>query len=52
MDEEWAQTADDVLWRRTKLGLAVAPREAERLADFMAQAAPSGAANPREDQAS
>ena len=21
MREEWAQTADDVLWRRTKLGL-------------------------------
>jgi glycerol-3-phosphate dehydrogenase len=52
MDEEWAQTADDVLWRRTKLGLAVAPQEAERLARFMAQAAPNAATVRREDKAS
>jgi len=36
MQQEWAQTADDVLWRRSKLGLRVSPMERERLAEFMA----------------
>jgi glycerol-3-phosphate dehydrogenase len=36
MAQEWAQTADDVLWRRTKLGLALTDREAERIDRFMA----------------
>jgi glycerol-3-phosphate dehydrogenase len=34
MAQEWAQTADDVLWRRTKLGLALTDRG--RLDRFMA----------------
>ena len=38
MTQEWAQTADDVLWRRTKLGLRVTPDERERLAKFMVAA--------------
>jgi glycerol-3-phosphate dehydrogenase len=25
--EEWAKTADDILWRRTKLGLVTTPAE-------------------------
>ncbi|MGZ8254427.1 MAG: glycerol-3-phosphate dehydrogenase, partial [Burkholderiaceae bacterium] len=25
VDHEWAETADDVLWRRSKLGLRLAP---------------------------
>src|SRR5690606_17455208 len=29
--EEWAATADDVLWRRTKLGLHATPAEAAAL---------------------
>jgi len=29
---EWARTAEDVLWRRTKLGLRMTPAEAESLA--------------------
>jgi glycerol-3-phosphate dehydrogenase len=36
MEREWAQTEDDVLWRRTKLGLRFSPQERERLARFMA----------------
>jgi len=36
MEREWAQTEDDVLWRRTKLGLRFSPDERERLAKFMA----------------
>ena len=29
--QEWAMAADDILWRRTKLGLHVAPGAAQRL---------------------
>jgi len=36
MQQEWAQTADDVLWRRTKLGLRFSPEERARLANVMA----------------
>ena len=43
MDHEWAQTADDVLWRRSKLGLLVSAAEHEQLAKFMANAIGSGA---------
>jgi glycerol-3-phosphate dehydrogenase len=34
--QEWAQTADDILWRRTKLGLHVAPGAAQRLDTWLA----------------
>ncbi len=43
MEHEWARTADDVLWRRSKLGLRVAPEAHERLAKFMADAIGSSA---------
>ena len=33
---EWARTADDVLWRRSKLGLRVSPADVTRLADYLA----------------
>ena len=36
MDREWASTADDVLWRRSKVGLRVSKEEAERLDVWMA----------------
>ena len=36
MEREWAQTGDDVLWRRSKLGLRFSPQEREHLARFMA----------------
>jgi glycerol-3-phosphate dehydrogenase len=35
MDAEWARTADDVLWRRTKLGLRFGPAERQNLARRM-----------------
>jgi glycerol-3-phosphate dehydrogenase len=35
MDREWAQAADDVLWRRSKLGLRLSPDQASRLAAWM-----------------
>ena len=43
--QEWAASAQDVLWRRTKLGLHL-PAEAERrLADWFAQRRPAQAAS-------
>jgi glycerol-3-phosphate dehydrogenase len=38
MAHEWAQTPDDVLWRRTKLGLRVSEEQRARLAAFMTNA--------------
>jgi glycerol-3-phosphate dehydrogenase len=46
MEREWAHTADDVLWRRTKLGLRFAPAEREALARFMAANVGAGASRP------
>ncbi|PKB25900.1 homodimeric glycerol 3-phosphate dehydrogenase (quinone) [Novosphingobium kunmingense] len=34
---EWARSAEDVLWRRTKLGLRLSPAEAETLDQFIQQ---------------
>jgi glycerol-3-phosphate dehydrogenase len=36
MEREWAMTAEDVLWRRTKLGLRLDAGEAARLGEWMA----------------
>jgi glycerol-3-phosphate dehydrogenase len=36
MSKEWAQTADDVLWRRSKLGLRFSDAERAALESFMA----------------
>jgi len=35
--EEWAQTAEDVLWRRSKLGLHMTPSQQESVARAIAQ---------------
>ena len=35
MANEWAETADDVLWRRSKLGLRLSAAERAALTDFM-----------------
>ena len=40
MRHEWAQSAEDILWRRSKLGLRVSADDARRLADFMRERAP------------
>jgi glycerol-3-phosphate dehydrogenase len=36
MANEWARTADDMLWRRSKLGLRLTPQQASDLAAWMA----------------
>jgi glycerol-3-phosphate dehydrogenase len=35
MSKEWARFPDDILWRRTKLGLTMQPSDREALAAFM-----------------
>jgi glycerol-3-phosphate dehydrogenase len=34
---EWARNADDVLWRRSKLGLRMTDVEVRAVADYMAR---------------
>ena len=36
VENEWAQSADDVLWRRSKLGLKATPEECGTLERFIA----------------
>ena len=36
VEHEWAQTAEDVLWRRSKFGLTATDAEREALSRFMA----------------
>jgi glycerol-3-phosphate dehydrogenase len=37
IDVEFAKSADDILWRRTKLGLKLTPKEVKALADWIAK---------------
>ena len=46
MAHEWARTADDVLWRRSKLGLKLTATEKDALAQFMSQVSANAAAPP------
>ena len=39
MAQEWARFPDDILWRRSKLGLTMPPGDRDALAAFMATAA-------------
>jgi glycerol-3-phosphate dehydrogenase len=41
MAHEWARFPDDVLWRRSKLGLTMSPQDREALAAFMAAGVPT-----------
>jgi glycerol-3-phosphate dehydrogenase len=38
--EEWAETAEDILWRRTKCGLHMTAQQADAVAEFLKQKAP------------
>ena len=37
LDREWARSADDILWRRTKLGLRFSEQEATMLGQYLAE---------------
>jgi glycerol-3-phosphate dehydrogenase len=41
VESEWAGNQDDILWRRSKLGLHVSKQTQERLADWFGQSDPS-----------
>jgi glycerol-3-phosphate dehydrogenase len=45
IDKEWAMTADDILWRRTKLGLRLTEDERGRLDDWLSMNGPAGASS-------
>lgn len=46
MDKEFARTAEDVIWRRNKLGLRLDPAQVARLGDWMAaRSGPENKAN-------
>ena len=34
---EWARTADDILWRRTKLGLRATPADVRRVQEYVSE---------------
>ncbi|MCQ4345850.1 glycerol-3-phosphate dehydrogenase [Pseudomonas stutzeri] len=36
-EEEWAQSAEDILWRRTKLGLLLGPMQQQKLVRYLAK---------------
>jgi glycerol-3-phosphate dehydrogenase len=42
--EDWARTADDILWRRTKLGLVVSPEQVAALQRYLTSRAVAAAA--------
>lgn len=44
MDHEYARTAEDVLWRRGKLGLRLTQDQVTALDDYMTQRRAHGAA--------
>jgi len=41
MDKEFAQTAEDVIWRRSKLGLRLTNAQIERLQNWMQRRLPA-----------
>ncbi|HEY7382100.1 MAG TPA: glycerol-3-phosphate dehydrogenase, partial [Beijerinckiaceae bacterium] len=45
IDNEWAMTAEDILWRRTKLGLRLTADERKRLEDWLRICGPAGASS-------
>ena len=45
-EHEWALTAEDVLWRRSKLGLRMTPAQAQELGLWMEANLSKGATPP------
>jgi glycerol-3-phosphate dehydrogenase len=52
MGREWARTAADILWRRSKLGLKVSDAEARALDEWMGGRTPTTAQRPARSAAS
>ena len=47
VDEEWAETAEDILWRRTKLGLRFRPVQVAALTAWLGGASTAAAGQRR-----
>jgi glycerol-3-phosphate dehydrogenase len=52
ISQEWARTADDVLWRRSKLGLHMNPDQRARVENYFSSLSASLSANPVNDPTS
>ncbi|VXB40624.1 Glycerol-3-phosphate dehydrogenase [Burkholderia sp. 8Y] len=52
VDHEWAQTADDILWRRSKLGMHASAADVDRLTAWLADRAQGQCDAPRRSPAS
>ncbi len=50
--EEWARTAEDILWRRSKPGLRLGPSEVAALEDYLAAATAASRSTPNPSTAS
>jgi len=46
VEREWARSAEDILWRRTKLALRLTDSERQRLADYLEAATAHGTTRP------
>jgi glycerol-3-phosphate dehydrogenase len=46
MAREWARTAEDIVFRRTRLGIGMTPGQIARLDAFMADEAAADAVRP------
>ena len=51
-DHEWARSADDVLWRRSKLGLHFTPAQRQQVADWWQAHYPTERDDPQQSTAS
>ncbi|GEK72580.1 MULTISPECIES: glycerol-3-phosphate dehydrogenase [Halomonas] len=51
VEQEWARSAEDILWRRTKLALRVTDTERQRLNDYLEAALPSATLGPETSDA-
>ena len=49
IEQEWAATAEDILWRRSKLGLHLSRDQAAALEAWMREAISPAAASPHAD---
>jgi glycerol-3-phosphate dehydrogenase len=41
IETEWAESVEDIIWRRSKLGLRLSPVEIGRLASYLKNPGPS-----------
>ncbi|WP_108444503.1 glycerol-3-phosphate dehydrogenase [Halomonas denitrificans] len=46
IEREWARSAEDILWRRTKLALRLTATERQRLTDYLEAAVPRATSGP------